>query len=130
MPDPNLNILWRLLDYGWLSDSTRSHTEKEPAQTRSSVPIQNQESSNTTGSPMLLRKPGAANATSHVEDRSFDLLEDFDPRDPHMAHEAVSLDFMTLPDSLDDPWPQTLGPTDFLSTDFEVPSPWSQQVRK
>ncbi|KAK5311676.1 hypothetical protein LTR93_011644 [Exophiala xenobiotica] len=130
IPDAIVNELWRLLDYGRLSDASRPSTEKEPAQAHPYVLTRDQRLSDTPGQPMVLGEAITANATSHVEDRSFDLLESFSPHELHMARGTFSIDSMALPDSLDDPWPQILGSGDFLSTDLEIPSPWQQQIEK
>ncbi|KAK5062017.1 hypothetical protein LTR44_003392 [Exophiala sp. CCFEE 6388] len=125
MPNSTLDVLWKLLDYGWLSDAARPSMQRELA---ASLPTQDQGSWKLAGPTTLLDESRAANVASDIENRSFDLLEDFDPDKPLMAHAQVSTDFMDLPDALGDPWPQLLGPGDFFFPDLQIPSPWSEQV--
>ncbi|KAI1615969.1 fungal-specific transcription factor domain-containing protein [Exophiala viscosa] len=130
VPNPTLDVLWKLLDYGWLSDAARPSMQRESAEPRPSLPTQDQGLWESGGAAALLEEPRTANGTSNIEDRSFDLLEDFDPGKPLAIHGEVSTDFMGLPDALGDPWPQLLGPGDFFSPDLQILSPWSQQVER
>ncbi|RVX67964.1 hypothetical protein B0A52_08374 [Exophiala mesophila] len=118
--DPSLDILWSLLDYGWLSDPARSLSPSEN-QSVNAVPVS---------------KP--KNGISHdsaLTTHDFDLGSDYGVDDSIMGVEEsilvandVGLDFMNFPQTLPDNWLEE--PTDDVNfaTGSGLPSPWTPNL--
>ncbi|EXJ77046.1 hypothetical protein A1O3_10204 [Capronia epimyces CBS 606.96] len=116
--DPDLDVIWNLLDYGWLSDAAR------PVAGNDAPPLRRP---TVTGEevPKLHQTP----ATAPTSDTAYSAFEDFDLNKPFSIHDEVAMDFMTYPDGTVDSWPDVLHQGDvFLSTDFGISSPWNPRA--
>lgn len=120
--------MWKILDYGWLSDSARPVKLETPSQEWPYVPIQPSQPWNEAEKAAEPGSATTANPTSSIEENSYAMVEDFDLDKPLAMHDELPIDFMAYADELNDPWPDILDGRDaFFSADLGISSPWSNR---
>lgn len=105
--DSTLDIIWSLLDYGWLSDQARPSTleangENELAQTSAG--------------------DGAIDANLMAQ--PYDLVGDFEIDSSITAQNQISLDYLAFVDNPEEGWPVVDDQLNF-SNEIILPSPWT-----
>ena len=130
--DSSLDIIWNLLDYGWLTDPARPSTLTEvphmaDAERHSSVA----EPFNLADSVAISEGMGANNATSSSDDNSYTVVGHFDVNRPLGIQQDAPIDFMAFPEGVGDPWPELVDGEDiFFSHDLVNPAAWTPHIAR
>ena len=116
--DSNLEILWNLLDYGWLTDPARPSTSPENVQedvfTETVIPKEDPHDSQDPHDPTL-------------PTQNYDLISDYDVDHSILGQHDVSLDFINFEENIPHSWLET--PTDMpFTTNDGLPSPWTPHL--
>jgi len=106
--DSSLDIIWSLLDYGWLSDQARPSTVGD-----------------TTLRDINQTDTGDAGIDVGLMAQTYDLVGDFDI-DPSMTvQDQISLDYLTFAENPGDAWPAVEDADINFSNEVVLPSPWT-----
>lgn len=124
--DPELDVIWKLLDYGWLADAARPTSVDEPTAPRRSTAT----GEDIPQPPQIPTNEPTNNITASAKPNEYPVFENFDINKPFVVHDEVAaMDFMTYPDGTIDSWPDVLNEGDvFLGTDFGISSPWTPRA--
>lgn len=105
--DPSLDILWSLLDYGWLSDQARPSTLED-----------------TTLPDLSQTDAGDAAIDVGLMAQTYDLVGDFDIDPSITVQDQISLDYLAFAENPGETWPMVEDNINF-SNEVILPSPWT-----
>ncbi|KAL2427903.1 hypothetical protein ABEF91_005822 [Exophiala dermatitidis] len=126
--DPDLDTIWNLLDYGWLSDAARPKSLNESPPPRRPT-VTNEDPPQLQLLPVSTNEPIIPTPAIPEENHSYAAFESFDLNKGFAVHDEVAMDFASYPEGTIDLWPGVLNEGDvFLSTDFGISSPWTPRA--
>jgi hypothetical protein len=105
--DPSLDVIWSLLDYGWLSDQARPSTLED-----------------TSLSDLAQTSTGDGALDAGLMAQTYDLVGDFDIDPSITVQDQISLDYLAFAENSGDAWPVVEGDMNF-SNELVLPSPWT-----
>lgn len=126
--DPDLDTIWNLLDYGWLSDAARPKSLNELPPPRRPT-VTSDDAPQLQLLPVPTNEPIVPAPTLPEQNHSYAAFEPFDLDKGFAVHDEVAMDFASYPEGTIDPWPDVLNEGDvFLSTGFGISSPWTPRA--
>lgn len=105
--EPSLDVIWSLLDYGWLSDQARPSTLE-----------------NTSLSDLHQTSTGDGAIDTGLMAQPYDLVGDFDIDQSITVQDQISLDYLAFVENPGDAWPAVEDDMNF-SNEVVLPSPWT-----